>query len=160
MSAGSFGRLALVILVVIAMGAARAPDTVRAFDQEPAGRPPSGFSFRVARDPSPARWLVQREGTNGFLVHMGDASAKGGFSLAILDSPTPRRRRLVVCPHAAVERYGSMGILWRVQDRDNYYLARLDLSQQDIGLYRVVQGNRVRVEGEDDLELDATPGTR
>ena len=48
----------------------------------------------------------------------------------------------------------SGGIVWRVQDAENYYLARLDLDRQDIGLYRVVGGNRTRIEGEDDLELD------
>ena len=50
----------------------------------------------------------------------------------------------------------SGGLVWRVQDADNYYLARLDLDRQDIGLYRVVGGNRTRIEGEDDLELDTT----
>ena len=49
-----------------------------------------------------------------------------------------------------------MGIAWRVQDANNYYLARLDVDggEQDIALYRIVNGNRVRVDGEDDLELD------
>ena len=48
------------------------------------------------------------------------------------------------------------GLVWRVQDAENYYLARLDLDRQDIGLYRVTAGNRTRIEGEDDLELDPT----
>ncbi len=50
----------------------------------------------------------------------------------------------------------SGGIVWGVQDADNYYLARLDLDRQDIALYRVTAGNRTRIEGEDDLELDPT----
>jgi hypothetical protein len=43
-----------------------------------------------------------------------------------------------------------------VQNAENYYLARLDLDRQDIGLYRVAGGNRTRIDGEDDLELDTT----
>ena len=43
-----------------------------------------------------------------------------------------------------------------MQDADNYYLARLDLDRQDIALYRVSAGNRTRIDGEDDLELDPT----
>jgi hypothetical protein len=48
----------------------------------------------------------------------------------------------------------SGGLVWRAQDAENYYLARLDLTRQDLGVYRVVNGNRARIEGEDDLELD------
>jgi hypothetical protein len=146
------GVVAAMILASAAAGAAA--DLVRHFDSEPVARPPAGFSFRVTRDPSPARWLVQRDGENGFLAHTGDASSAGGFSLAILDSRTPDNAISVSARTRLANGRGSSGVLWRVQDRDNYYLAKLDLSRQDIGLYRVVQGNRVRIEGEDDLELD------
>ena len=52
-----------------------------------------------------------------------------------------------------MEKWASPG---EVQDANNYYLARLDVDggEQDIALYRIVNGNRVRVDGEDDLELD------
>ena len=73
--------------------------------------------------------------------------------MAVLD--TDQRRNVSVSARvrfAGGQRSG--GIVWRVQDAENYYLARLDLDRQDIGLYRVAGGNRTRIEGEDDLELD------
>jgi hypothetical protein len=36
----------------------------------------------------------------------------------------------------------------------NHYAVQLDLVRQDISMYRVVSGNRIRIEREDDLELD------
>jgi hypothetical protein len=50
------------------------------------------------------------------------------------------------------ERVG--GLVWRYQDSENFYLAALDLRVQELSLYRVVRGNRIRLDEEDDLELD------
>jgi hypothetical protein len=46
------------------------------------------------------------------------------------------------------------GMVWRYQDPSNYYQATLDLTRQEVALYRVVRGTRVKLEDEDDLELD------
>jgi hypothetical protein len=141
-----------MVLVAAGLGAAEA---VWTFDQDAAGRPPAGFTFHVARDAAPARWWVAREAGNGFLVHGGGA-APGGFALAILETP-PSNAAAVSARTRLDGGGGAVGVAWRVQDADNYYLARLDLEgrKQDLGLYRVVNGNRVRIDGEDDLELDA-----
>jgi hypothetical protein len=50
------------------------------------------------------------------------------------------------------ERLG--GLVWRYQDAENFYLAALDLRVQELALYRVVRGNRIRLDEEDELELD------
>ena len=44
--------------------------------------------------------------------------------------------------------------MWRYRDSENFYMARLELQEQKMGLYRVVNGNRIRIDGKDDLELD------
>lgn len=144
----------LTLAVTVAAAAGHSSETVRTFDGDPAGRPPPGFVFQVARESAPAQWMVQRQGTNGFLAHIGSTSARGSFALAILEGSLPATAGWVSARARLQGSEGSFGILWRVQDADNYYLARLDLSKQDIGLYRVVRGNRIRIEGEDDLELD------
>jgi hypothetical protein len=147
--------IARIAPVLVALTAAHGSEPVRNFDLDPAGRPPSGLTFRAARDAPPGRWTVQRDGSNGFLVHAGDGAAAGGFSLALLERRTPDAAESISARiRLAPGSRGAAGVLWRVQDADNYYLARLDLSRQDVGLYRVVHGNRVRIEGEDDLELD------
>jgi hypothetical protein len=147
-------RVALA-LAGAAVAAATAPDTTRAFEADPVGRPPAGFTLHVARQSSAPRWLVRREGSNGFLAHEEDLGGQAAFTIAVLDSD--QRRNLSLSARvrfAGGQRSG--GIVWRVQDAENYYLARLDLDRQDIGLYRVAGGNRTRIEGEDDLELDTT----
>jgi hypothetical protein len=147
-------RLTSILALALAPASGRSSETVRTFESETVGRPSSGFVYRVARESAPARWAVQREGGNSFLVHLGEPSTRGGFSLAILETPVADGTTFVSVRTRRAGGDGSLGVLWRVQDAENYYLARLDLSRQDIGLYRVVRGNRVRIEGEDDLELD------
>lgn len=154
----TIGQATLVRLAPLALAAAAtaagASGSARTFDTESVGRPPAGFTFHVARDRTTPRWLVEREQANGVLAHRGDAG-HAGFSLALLATSAPPDLSL----SARLRLSGgqrSGGIVWGVQDADNYYLARLDLDRQDIALYRVTAGNRTRIEGEDDLELDPT----
>ena len=140
-----------VLVCLAAAPGAGSSGPARTFDGDAAGRAPQGFTFHVARQTPAAHWEVQREGTNGFLTHRGEGRA--GFALAVLDAATARN----VTVSARLRLPGgqrSAGVVWRLQDADNYYLARLDLDRQDIGLYRIAAGNRTRIEGEDDLELD------
>ena len=46
------------------------------------------------------------------------------------------------------------GLVWKYQDPMNHYAAQLDLVRQEVAVYRVSGGNRIRLEREDDLELD------
>jgi hypothetical protein len=149
----AFGRAAPIGLLAAATAAA-APAVWRTFDDDAAGRPPAGFAFHVARQPSPARWTVQRDEQNGLLVHEQDPEGHAAFALAVLDDPRPGGRTTASVRLRLTAGSRSAGLVWKLQDSDNYYLARLDLQKQDLGLYRVVHGNRVRIEGEDDLELD------
>jgi hypothetical protein len=61
----TFVRPALLALMA-ATASAAISGSPRTFDADPVGRPPAGFAFHAVRYSSAPRWLVQREGTNGF----------------------------------------------------------------------------------------------
>ena len=46
------------------------------------------------------------------------------------------------------------GLVWKYQDPMNHYSAQLDLVKQELVVYRVVNGNRIRLDRDNDLELD------
>lgn len=147
--------LIIVAAIALALTAASAQVVVRTFDEDAVGTPPPGFTLAVARQQSAGRWLVRAEGSNHHLTHLADPAASGGFSLAVLDAPHPAHVRASVrLKLTDGERVG--GLVWRYQDAENFYLAALDLRAQDLALYRVVRGNRVRLDEEDDLELDTS----
>jgi hypothetical protein len=145
---------AIAASLALLLAAAHAQVVTRTFDDDTAGSPPSGFVFASARQQGPGRWLVRGDApTQYYVVHPGEASAAGGFSLAVLEPPHPAQMRASVrLKLVDGERVG--GIVWRYQDPENFHLAALDLRLQEVALYRVSRGNRIRLDDEDELELD------
>jgi hypothetical protein len=135
------------------MTSASADVVRRTFDQEPVGAPPAGFSFAAARLPAAGPWVVRADGANRYLAHPAIASPTEGFSLAVLDIIPPVDLRLSA-RIKLVEGSRVGGLVWRYQNPENFFAVALDLGGQAMALYRVARGNRIRLEFEDDLELD------
>jgi hypothetical protein len=145
--------LTIVAAAGLALASVSAQITLRTFDEDAIGTPPGGFTFATARQQTPGRWLVRADGSNRYLTHLADSAAAGGFALAVLDTPHPAQMRASVrLKLTEGERVG--GLVWRYQDAENFYVAALDLRLQEVALYRVVRGNRIRLDEEDELELD------
>src|SRR5690349_5040613 len=68
----------------LSVAAARLPQqpTVANFDEDKPGHPPQGFLLAAMRQPGSGQWLVHRQGSNSYLAHEADSTAKG-YSLAI-----------------------------------------------------------------------------
>lgn len=144
MSQGMFLTLAVLL-------AAQSP--IHTFDDDAVGQPPPGFTLSVERNASPGRWTVERDGNARALVHAGTPAAAGGFGVAIYDGERFDSAEISVRIKATGgSRTG--GLVWRYQDALNYYAVQLNLAEQELSVYRVVRGNRIRLEREDDLELD------
>lgn len=138
---------------VVALASASAQDVVRSFDQDAIGAVPPGFSFAVARLPAAGRWHVRADGANRFLAHTPEANATDGFALALLDASAQGDIRLSARVRLE-DGTQTGGLVWRYQGPDSFYAVALDLDAQAIALYRISRGNRIRLELEDDLELD------
>jgi len=146
-------RVRVAAAVIAAMTSASADVVRRTFDQEQVGVPPAGFSFAAARLPAAGPWLVRADGTNRYLAHTSVASTREGFSIAVLDTLPPLDLRL----SARIKLVNGSrvgGLVWRYQNPENFLAVALDLEAQAMALYRVARGNRIRLEFEDDLELD------
>jgi hypothetical protein len=145
-------RLLVPAAIALALTSAVAA-VVRTFDQETVGAPPAGFVFAAARLPAAGPWLVGADGGNRYLAHSSVASQVEGFSLAVLDVLPPVDLRLSArLKLVNGSRLG--GLVWRYQNPENFFAVALDLDAQTMALYRVARGNRIRLEFEDDLELD------
>jgi hypothetical protein len=107
---------------------------------------------RVAGDPERGRGNAGDPGRSRGSV--ADPERRRRFALALLDGP--RRTNLsVVASFKNAGRTGRAGFVWRYQDSQNFYIVHLDLDEadQEIGLYRVVNGNWARIGVEEDLQL-------
>lgn len=123
------------------------------FDKDRADQPPSGFTLSSMRQADAGRWFVRRrDDHNGFLVHQADPGASG-YSLAIDHRTVPDDLSLSVRLRANAGARGG-GVVWRYRDDQNFYSLILDLSRAELAVYRIASGNRVRLDVQDDLELD------
>jgi hypothetical protein len=142
---------AVLIAAAALLAAQQAP--AHTFDEDAPGQPPPGFTLSAGRSATPGRWTVERDGTNHVLVHAGAPAESGGFAVAIYGAERFDNAEISVRIKATGgSRTG--GLVWSYQDPLNHYAVQLNLAEQELSVYRVVRGNRIRVEREDDLELD------
>jgi hypothetical protein len=127
---------------------------VRTFDDDRIGAPPAGFAFAAGRDAATDGWTVKREGAAArVLAHEGRPSPPDSFAVAIFSGARYHDVQVSV-RFKATRGSRTAGLVWKYQDPMNHYSAQLDLARQELAMYRVVNGNRIRIEREDDLELD------
>jgi hypothetical protein len=127
----------------------------RTFDADKPGVLPRGFTlamFRPLGQTDPGKWVLRRPGSEAYLTHAA-IPRSGGYAMAIADESAVQdltasvRLRL-----AGGQRAG--GLVWRYHDVQNFYAAILNLAGQEMAIYRVSAGDLIRIEFEDDLELD------
>ena len=143
----------LVLLLFLQAGVAAQDVVVRTFDDDKVGAPPPGFTFAAGREAAADRWIVKREGTARVLMHDGKPSPPDSFAVAVFLA-TQYQDVQVSVRLKAIGGGRVAGLVWKYQDPLNHYSAQLDLVKQELVVYRVVNGNRIRLERDDDLELD------
>jgi hypothetical protein len=144
----------LLILSLFVQAAASTQSVVlRTFEEDKVGAPPAGFVAAAGRDATPDRWIVRREGNARVLMHEGKTAPPDAFAIAVFSGAQYQDAEITVRIKAVGGRK-SAGIVWKYQDPMNHYAVQLDLARQEIAMYRVAGGNRIRIEREDDLELD------
>ncbi len=145
-------------LFLQAAGAAQSV-VLRTFDDDKIGAPPAGFVLAAGRDAAADRWTVKRESTDKaraesrVLAHEGNPSPTDSFAVAVLSGVSYQDVSVSV-RLKAISGGKTAGVVWKYQDPMNHYFAQLDLTKQEVAMYRVASGNRIRLEREDDLELD------
>ena len=154
-AAGKLLALAWAVSLAVEIAAQGRPGLT--FDDDRPGVAPAGFSFVAMRQPTPGTWLVRKAGTNGYLIHEPGPARDATEGYAIGLAPGDPMRDVIVSVRLRLAG-GSLvgGLVWRYQDEHNHYQILLDLGRRELAMYRVVAGNRIRVEREDDLELDSS----
>jgi len=136
-----------LFVVFLATGVFSAQTTTIDFNNEKVGEPPSGFSTALTGKGKPGKWVVVKD----------DASPSQGNVLAQSDAD-PTDYRFPVCVYEGltakdvditvkfkpVSGKGDQGagIVWRYQNKDNYYIVRANALEGNVVLYKVENGKR------------------
>jgi hypothetical protein len=118
-----------------------------AFDDRPLGLPPAGFrcSGPGPSGVKPARWEVQADGANRFLVQADGDDTNHRYPVALVEGARYGDVRVQVRAMAVSgARDRSFGIVLRAQDDRTYYLARVNTSEwgANVRFYRFVDLKR------------------
>jgi len=141
-----------VALAAIVAAAAFAEEKMTRFnfDSDAAGQPPKGFEFALTGKGKPGR-IVQAvkdapSGQNVLAQTDGD-DTDYRFPIAYTGPELKDLRLSVKCRPVAGKGDQGCGIIWRLKDKDNYYVTRANALEDNVHLYHVVNGHRVRFAG-------------
>jgi hypothetical protein len=135
--------LTLSLAAGLAVAAQAAIRTV-GFTEDVAGQPPKGFEFaHTAGVGNPGNWVVQEDGTNKVLAQLDPDSTRSRFPIAVLSDITAADVDLSVRVKPVSGKVDqAAGLVWRYQNRDNYYIVRANALEDNVVLYKVQDGKR------------------
>jgi Domain of Unknown Function (DUF1080) len=121
----------------------------------------------------PAGWRNERTGTGegSFWRVLDDPSTPSGTSLVLAQTAVSPKSLFNVCVYDKAsakdleltvsfkamkgkEDQGG-GLVWRYQDSDNYYIARMNPLEKNFRVYKVIAGKRIQLATKEDLQSPA-----
>lgn len=144
-----------ILLIVGGGGVCCVPPMVFDFQSTDVGSTPHGWTFAERPGDAAASWQVKADGDNHILQQSDRTRSSGRMALAITNGFHARNVRLSVRLRVLDgDKEQSGGIVWRYADPEHYMLARLDVLEKRVCLYRVFRGHRIMFGMVSDLPLE------
>jgi hypothetical protein len=112
---------------------------VVSFDADNVGGPPKGWLLTMTGKGSP-KWTVERDDEMGLVLNQ---SGQATYPLALKEGTSIKDGFVEVQfkPVAGSEDRAG-GVVWRAKDANNYYVARANALEDNVVLYKTVNGKR------------------
>jgi hypothetical protein len=124
-------------------------DTTISFENYEPGKTPTGYTPSYTGKPQKLDWKIVND--NGNKVAAQLAKNEGDYyNLLVLNNQMHDDFKMSVRIKAITgdEDQGG-GLVWRLIDNNNYYIARLNPLENNVRLYKVVNGNRSQLKSND-----------
>jgi len=119
------------------------------FENDSAGALPQGFTSSVGE------WKIVAT-DNGKVLAQSAKNANPVFNIALVDGTDARDVDISVKLKAiAGELDQGGGLVWRCQDANNYYVARMNPLESNYRVYKVVAGKRTQLDTKEELKIPA-----
>jgi len=124
------------------------------FEAAPVGLPPSGFTVGLTGRGPPPRWVVLEDPSSPagprVLAETSRERTNERFPHAVLDGVTAQDVSVSVRFRPVDGRVDqAAGLVVRYRDAGNYYVARANVLEGNVRMYRVVAGRRIQFAGAD-----------
>ncbi len=123
------------------------------FDDGKAGSPPNGFAFAATEKGAVGKWVLRpASGADGKSVGKGlvlsqEDKTDDRYTVAVAGDQAFGDLKLSARIKTQAGGYQAAGVVWRLQDPDNYYVARINPEEENINLYVFVGGKRRKLAG-------------
>jgi hypothetical protein len=113
------------------------------FDDAKAGAPPPGWKSAVTGSGS-AKWSVEQDSSAPSKPNVLKQSGVGTFPICIYET-AKLKDGFVEMKFKPIEGKEDQagGVIWRVQDSNNYYIARANALEDNVTIYHTIGGKRV-----------------
>src|SRR3954462_7103583 len=137
----AWAKFALASVLTLLLGGNAMAETLN-FDNAPAGTPPAGWTFTMTGKGKP-KWTVEADPTAPSKPNVLKQSGQATFPVAI-KSDTTIRDGFVEVKFKAVtgSEDRAAGVIWRAKDADNYYVVRANALEDNVVLYKTINGVR------------------
>lgn len=141
----------VAVAAVVEVSGGEQSTTAFTFDSETAGQAPKGFEFGRTGGGAPGKWLVKAEmdapSAPNVLAQVDADDTDYRFPVAFTGPALKDLRLSVKCKPVSGRVDQACGLVFRLSDPDNYYIARTNALEGNVRLYHVVKGKRVQFAG-------------
>jgi hypothetical protein len=133
--------LAVLMLTITAVLAAAAPDTVN-FDTAATGQPPAGWTAtKTGR--GDAKWTIEKDDTAPSKPNVLKQSGVATYPVCFKNDTSLKDGFVEVKfkPISGKEDQAG-GVVWRLKDANNYYVARANALEDNVTIYHTINGRR------------------
>jgi hypothetical protein len=161
-------RIGVLMAMVVLAGASAAGDGAAGdgkprnfrFAKDTVGKVPPGWKAEQTNQGEPGAWQVVADEsapskTGAALAQLG-SKARPLFNICVAPDVTAKDLEAGVAFKAVqgkVDQGG--GLVWRYQDANNYYVARMNPLEENYRLYKVVGGQRIQLATKEELDVPA-----
>jgi hypothetical protein len=152
--------IALAGLLATSLVAADEKERTIVFSKDDAGKLPTGWKAAKTGKGEGSVWKVVADKTapsgKGYVLAQTAAGPGSLFNLCVATDNDYKDVDVSVSFKAVEGKQDQGGgIVWRYQDANNYYIARMNPLEDNYRVYRVVAGKRIQMETKEDLKVPA-----
>ena len=136
-------KASLFTMIVTSMATALAAAETVNFDDMKAGMPPPGW-MATQTGSGTAKWTVDKDNSAPSRPNVLKQSGQATFPVCFKNDTSIKDGFVEVKfkPIAGKEDQAG-GVIWRLQDANNYYIARANALENNVTIYRTIKGKRI-----------------
>jgi hypothetical protein len=137
----NMNTLATIMLVTMGVAVAARPESVN-FDNAAAGQPPAGWTATKTGSGN-AKWTIERDDTAPSEPNVLKQSGVATYPLCFKDDTSVKDGFVEVKFKAVSGKEDQAGgVVWRLKDANNYYIARANALEDNVTIYHTINGRR------------------